>query len=182
MKYLISLMCLDRPGIVCDLSRGIYKNDGNISQMKQTVLEGFFIGIVCGVFDNEPNFEKLKKDINVHGDYTVNIVPFTENSYAPEILEKYVLTVECAEQKGIIAGITEYLFDNNINIESFSAFAEKEKFYIVAEISIPGSQIALKIKNDIKKLGEKWNLSVHLSHSNIYLATNTVCPTVRIGK
>ena len=183
MKYIISVLCPDRPGIICDISTAVFNNGGNICDMNQTVLKGFFTGVVYAVFEKKlENIEKLKNDINIKGDYKVNIVPFKENDFKPVKYDKYVLTVDCLEQKGIVSQITKYLFDKKINIESFTAFTEKEHFIIVSEISVPSSKLAFAIKKDIKAIGDKWNISVHLSHENIYLATNTVCPTVRVGK
>ena len=182
MKYIISVLCPDSPGIVYRISSAIFSNGGNIADMSQTVLKGFFTGVVYAVFDEKPDTDKLKNDINVKGDYRVNIVPFQENKFETVPYDRYILTVKCREQKGIVAGVTEYLYNNNINIESFSAFTEDLEFVIVSEISVPGDRVARRIKKDIKSMGEDWNMSVHLSHENIYLATNTVCPTVRIGR
>lgn len=182
MKYIISVLCLDRPGIVFNMSSAVARQGGNIDDMRQDVIEGYFTGVMAVTFENDCNIDKLKEDMNITGEGEVSIIPYKENDFAFETQEKYVLTVSCKEQKGIVAAITSYLYDNKINIDSISAFAEGDKFVIVTELSVPGSKAALKIKNDIRKIGKGWDLSVHLSHENIYLATNTICPTVRIGK
>lgn len=182
MKYIISVLCPDCPGIVSRISNAVFQKGGNISDMSQTVLKGYFIGVAHVIFDREQNSEELEKFINPENRYKINIVPFCDNDMDSIVSDRYILTVRCNEQKGIVASVTDYLYHNNINIESFSAFTENDEFVIVAEISVPEEKATVKIKNDIKKLGEKWNISVHLSHENIYLATNTVCPTVRIGK
>ena len=182
MKYIISVLCLDRPGIVFSMSSAVGRQGGNIDDMRQDVIKGFFTGVMAVTFDEDCDIDKLKKDINASGECEVNIIPFKENDFAEETQEKYVLTVSCKEQKGIVAAITGYIYNQKINIESIQAFAEEGMFVIVTELSVPGSKAAFKIKNDIKEIGKDWDLSVHLSHENIYLATNTVCPTVRIGK
>lgn len=182
MKYIISVLSPDKPGIVYHISSAIFKHDGNINDMNQNVLMGYFNGIFNTDFSNEIDIDKLRNDINVTGDFQVNIVPFVENNNLKSEKDNYVLTVKCTEQKGIVSAITSYLYNKNINIESFSAFTENDEFVIVSLISVPNTKEAFKIKNDIKEIGKDWNLSVHLSHENIYLATNTVCPTVRVGK
>ena len=182
MKYIISVLCPDKPGIVSKISGAVFQNDGNISDMSQTVLRGFFIGVVYAVFDSEPDRENIISQINEIGECNVNFVPFKPNEFEAVDYDKYILTVKCREHKGIVAKITDYLYNKNINIESFSAFTEGEEFVIVAEISVPGSSVARRIKKGIIALAQEWDVSVHLSHENIYLATNTVCPTVRIGK
>ena len=182
MKYIISVLCPDEPGIVSNISQAVFSEGGNICDMSQTVLKGFFIGVAYVVFDREQNTEILEKKINFCGKYKIHIVPYKEKHGENKVYDRYILTVKCNEQKGIVAKVTEYLFRNSINIESFSAFTENDTFIIVSEISVPEEKATVKIKNDIKSLGEEWNIFVHLSHENIYLATNTVCPTVRIGK
>lgn len=179
MKYIISVTCKDKPGIISDISKAIFSNGGNISDMSQNVLLGYFIGSTCADFDKEIDINQLKEDLL---QYNPCILPFEENSYEKLSYEQYILTITSKEQKGIVAKVTNYLFEKNINIESFSAFTKEDKFYIVSQISVPNDKSLLKIKHDIKSLGNNFNFSLHLSHENIYLATNTICPTVRIGK
>lgn len=182
MKYIISVLSPDKPGIVYHISNAIFKNDGNINDLSQNVLKGYFTGVFYTDFNNVIDIDKLKKDINVTDEYQVNIVPFEKHHNIKSKQDNYVLTAKCTEQKGIVSAITGYLFEKNINIENFSAFTENDEFVIVSLISVPSTKDAFDIKNDIKEIGKDWNLSVHLSHENIYLATNTVCPTVRVGK
>jgi len=181
MKYIISVLSKDKPGIVCDISTAIFNSGGNISDMSQTVIRGYFTLVTYAIFDKDIDKKALIDSINKYGDYQVIIVPFEENALEEVAFEKYVLTVKCNEQKGIISSITSYLYEKNINIENFYAYAKDNYFIIVAEMSVPTDNVALKIKKDIKKLGEKWDLSVHLSHENIYLAMNTICPTSRLS-
>ena len=182
MKYIISVLCPDKPGVVYNLSTAVCENKGNIIDMTQNVIRGFFTGVLYAIFDEEVNIEKLKGDINKDGTYTVDVVPYEKNPFVPKVQEKYILTLSGNEHKGIISGITDYLYKRNINIDSISATSDEKQFLIVASISLIGSKDALQIKKDIKALGEKWNITVHLSHENIFLATNTVCPTVRLEK
>lgn len=182
MKYIISVLCPDRPGIISNISSAIFKYGGNICDINQTVLKGFFTGVAYVVFSTEPDISLLEKEINFQGEYKINIVPFRENTSEIIHYDKYILTVKCREQKGIVAAVTNYLYSHKINIESLSAFTEEDEFLMVLEISVPEDKIAVQIKKDLNAIGDGWDMTVHLSHENIYLATNTVCPTVRIGK
>ena len=183
-EYIITLLSKDRPGIIFDVSNAIKSSGGNISHVSQTVLKGYFTIIIFAEFLEKINETDLSKSISsLNNGYHVNVVLYScEPSFEQVDNQKYILTIKCTEQEGIISEITGYLYYKNINIEDFYAYIHKGTPLMIAQIAIPTDAMADTIRKDIEALGKKWNLSVNLSHENIYIATNTICPTEKLIK
>ena len=183
-EYIITLLSKDRPGIIFDVSNAIKSSGGNISHVSQTVLKGYFTIIIFAEFLEKINETDLSNNISsLNNGYYVNVVPYScESSFEQVDNQKYILTIKCTEQEGIISEITSYLYHKNINIEDFYAYIHKETPLMIAQIAVPTDAMADTIRKDIEDLGKKWNLSVNLSHENIYIATNTICPTGKLIK
>ena len=50
MEYIVTVMAHDRPGIVAGIGRAIYEMGGNVEELRQTVVRGYFTIIVCATF------------------------------------------------------------------------------------------------------------------------------------
>lgn len=184
-EYIITLLSKDKPGIISDVSNTIKDFNGNISDISQTVLKGYFTIIVFASFESNIIESDLVDAIsNIgNGEYHVNLVPYSSESLLDtKNYQKYILAIRCNEQQGIISEITNYLFKKNINIEDFYAYIHENTPLMIAQISVPTDSVADSIRKDIEEIGRKWNLVVNLSHENIYIATNTICPTSKLIK
>lgn len=183
-EYIITLLSKDRPGIISDVSNAIKNSGGNISHVSQTVLKGYFTIIIFAAFPDRIDKKELADYIaSLNEGYHVNVVPYdSKPSFEQMDNQKYILTIKCTEQEGIISEITSYLYHKNINIEDFYAYIHQGTPLMIAQIAVPTDAIADTIRKDIEELGKKWNLSVNMSHENIYIATNTICSTAKLIK
>ena len=183
-EYIITLLSKDKPGIISDISCAIRDAGGNISDISQTVLKGYFTIIIFAAFQQKINEKDLKNKIaQINEGYYVNIVSYSSKPlFTAGDNQKYILAIRCNEQEGIISEITNYLSKRNINIEDFFAYIHEGTPLIIAQISVPTDSIADTIRKDIEEIGKKWNLVVNLSHENIYIATNTISPTTKLLK
>ncbi|MBP5274248.1 MAG: hypothetical protein ILO36_04860 [Abditibacteriota bacterium] len=185
-QYIITLLSGDKPGIIADISSAISLLEGNISEVNQTVVKGYFTIIVFASFPRKVTEQQLSCAVcgfrpEESKDYHINLVEYKEpRSPKNAQHERYVLTIKCNEQSGIISEITSYLYGRGINIEDFYAYIAKGTPYMLAQIAVPDDGVADEIRADLEALGRKWNLTVTLSHENIYIATNTVCPTIKL--
>lgn len=184
-QYIITLLSQDKPGIIADLSTAIKTLGGNISDVSQTVVKGYFTIIVFASFPVSITEAELSETVQKcpenGGNYHINLVPYSDTPiYKSTGHERYILTIKCTEQEGIISEITAYLYNRNINIEDFYAYIAHGTPYMIAQIAVPDDGAADIIRNELEDIGKKWNLAVTLSHENIYIATNTICPTMKL--
>ena len=185
-RYIITLLSKDKPGIIADISSAVAALDGNINEVSQTVVKGYFTIIVFASFPRSVAAADLSEAIcgrrpGESGDYHINMVPYEELRGGDGAKkEKYILTIKCTEQSGIISEITSYLYGRHINIEDFYAYIAHGTPYMLAQIAVPDDGVADEIREALEQIGRKWHLTVTLSHENIYIATNTVCPTIKL--
>ena len=184
-QYIITLLSKDKPGIIADISTAIKNLEGNINEVSQTVVKGYFTIIVFASFPRPVTEEQAAEAVcgirpQDSSDYHVNVVAYEPVIARGPKYEKYILTIKCTEQSGIISEITSYLFGRNINIEDFYAYIAHGTPYMLAQIAVPDDGVADEIRDALEQIGRKWNLTVTLSHENIYIATNTVCPTIKL--
>ena len=67
-KAVVSVLGLDRKGIIARVSNALYLNDANILDISQTVVSGYFSMIMVADISSEKcDFEKLSNELNALG-------------------------------------------------------------------------------------------------------------------
>lgn len=89
--------------------------------------------------------------------------------------ELVFVTVIGEDQKGIIAKMSDSVYEKDINIEDISQKVIEGYFVMNMLIDIKESTHDLnEIEKDLKKIGEEMNLQVELKHEKIFKAMQRV--------
>ena len=68
-KAVVSVLGLDRKGIIARVSNVLYNNDANILDISQTIVSGYFnMILVADVGGENCNFETLSRELSALGD------------------------------------------------------------------------------------------------------------------
>ena len=68
-KAIISVLGIDRKGIIARVSNVLYVNDANILDISQTVVSGYFsMTLVADISSNECSFDALSDELTALGD------------------------------------------------------------------------------------------------------------------
>ena len=68
-KAIVSVLGLDRKGIIARVSNVLYLNDANILDISQTVVSGYFsMTLVADISDPNCNFDSLSDELASLGD------------------------------------------------------------------------------------------------------------------
>lgn len=183
-EYIVTVMAKDRVGIVRDVSRALSGIGGNITHVSQTVMRGYFtliISIEAPQNLTKPEIKQAIENQGSAGEFEVNVRPFEKaaaKEHAPS--EKFTLSLQGNDSKGIISSITGYLADNNINIDDFYAYALEGRFVMLVQVSIPCGADIEELQSTLEKLGARYGLVVNLKHQDIFKATSTVEPVTDI--
>jgi glycine cleavage system transcriptional repressor len=177
--FVVSVMALDRVGIVAGLTDAIVGLQGNIDAISQTVLQGYFTIIVTVHFDEERDAGALAEAIRRKGrpgELEVSIQERRVTSPAPVVkdAERFILSILGPDRKGIIYRVSSYLASRNINIEDLYAYVAEKAFVLVAQIQLPPELEVERVKLDVEALWPASDMRVSLQHENIFLATNDV--------
>lgn len=178
--YILTVMARDRVGIVKDVSTALAGLGGNLSHVSQTVMRGYFTLIVSvGVPDERTELE-IRQAVERRGDVgelVVNVRPFVEANISEACpSERFTLTLQGSDQRGIISNVTTYLADKSINIDDFYAYSVDDRFVMLVQVSIPMGIDVEQVRSGLEQLGRESDINVHLQHENIFRATSEVGP------
>ncbi len=178
--YVISVMSVDRVGIIAGLSEAILDLGGNIDALSQTVMRGYFTVIVTAHFEEDVTKDGIAGAVREKGesgelgvlvkkrDPSVSEQPVVDDA------DRFILTMEGPDQKGIVRSITSYLASRNINIEDLYAAIEGENYLLIAQLELPPELEIERVQLDIEDLCPGPDVELSLQHEDVFLATNEV--------
>lgn len=177
--YVLTVMSLDRVGIVAGVTDAILELGGNIDAISQTVLRGYFTIILTVEFDEEVASDDLKKAVRgsgAPGELEVSVKERTVREPQPVVPEgdRFVLTIMGPDQKGIVKRITSYLAGRNINIDDLYAYGEGDRFVLIGQLLVPEGDDVENLKMDLESIIGGLDVSINLQHENVFIATNQV--------
>lgn len=86
-----------------------------------------------------------------------------------------VVTVTGKDRKGIIAKVSQFLSEKNVNIEDISQTILGEYFAMIMLVDISESNTELSdLAKACRELGEKIGMSIYMQHEDIFNAMHNV--------
>lgn len=183
--YIVTVTAADRVGIVHSVAGTIHDLDGNILELSQTVLRGYFTIILAVEFDGPRDPSVLVDAIRRAGSrfhLTVAVIEAEEGAVLTPVPngERFILTVLGADRPGSIHGIAGCLASHGVNIVDLHARVDGGRFSLVMEAFLPPDLEPGVIRAELERFGRNLGLEVYVQHENIFLATSEPSP-VRVG-
>jgi glycine cleavage system transcriptional repressor len=182
--YIVTVTAADRVGIVFSVAGTIRHEGGNILELSQTVMRGYFTIILAVEFAEPKDPRTLASAITERGrrfDLTVAVI---ERKASPETLvpggDRFILTVLGEDHPGNIHGIAGCLAAHGVNIVDLHARADGARFSLVMEAFLPPELSPATIRAELERFGRDLGLDAFVQHENIFLATSEPSP-VRVG-
>jgi len=177
--FVISVMSLDRVGIVAGLTEAVAEHGGNIDAISQTVLRGYFTIILTARFEADQHAGALADAVMVKASPGALRVSIMEREVAepqPVVAEAelFVLTISGADRTGIIHRVASYLASRSINIADLYAYTRGDEFQLLAQVEVPAGMEVERLKMDVEGLWPAAEMRVSLQHAGIFMATNDV--------
>jgi glycine cleavage system transcriptional repressor len=183
--YILTVAAADRVGIVHSVTGTIRDHRGNILELSQTVMRGYFTIIVAVEFDEPQDPEALGAAVAEAGkdfDLTVAVREATEADNEPPVPngERFILTVLGVDHPGNIHGISGCLTRLGVNIVDLHARVDGTRFSMVMEAFLPPDLSPGVVRADLERFGRELGLEAFVQHENIFTATSEPTP-VRVG-
>jgi predicted amino acid-binding ACT domain protein len=184
-RYIVNVTAADRVGIVYSVAGTVRDEGGNIVELSQTVMRGFFTLILEVEFSGPRDVSRLSQAIRERGkrfDLTVAVFEAREADPAPAVVdgELFILTVLGDDAPGNIHGIAGCLAAHGVNIVDLHARVDGKRFSLVMEAFIPPDLAPGTVRADLERFGRDHGLEAFVQHENIFLATSEPRP-VRVG-
>jgi predicted amino acid-binding ACT domain protein len=183
-NYIVTVTAADQVGIVHAVSGAIVHWGGNVLELSQTVMRGYFTIILAVEFEAQVESQALERAIADEGrryGMTVNVIE-ADFGRRPPVAdgERFILTVLGPDQAGTIHGIADCLSEHGVNIVDLHARSDAGRFSLVMEAFLPPDLPPGTIQAELKGYGRDRGLDAFVQHENIFLATSEPSP-VRIG-
>ncbi len=182
IPYVISVMSQDRVGIIADVTHAIKKLHGNLEDMSQTVMRGYFTMILLARFPDGTSAESLHNALlQVKGlsNFHIGIQEFVGDDANPPTTPSderiYVLTASGPDNPGLVAAVSECLREKDINIVDMTTKVDTIGNYtMMFVVVLPEHSDIGKLKRSLQIALEPKKLTVGLRHQAIFRKTNEI--------
>ncbi len=165
----LSVYGIDKPGIVYKISEVLAKNNVNIVDIEQNVLQGLFAMFIVGDVENcKISISELERELKERGKEVgveVHLSPFNRQETPKK--ELYVVTVLGRDRVGIVRDITKILYEHGINIEKTSLTARDNLISIEFLIDIRGTNLE-NVKKQLKEEVESFGLDIVIQPYSVF--------------
>lgn len=180
-QMIVSVMSQDRPGIIASITGAIYKLEGDVADLNQTVLCGYLTMILSVSFDEKVTKEDLLASIShikTECKFEVSIKEFgpDENIKPPSPPEEtYVLTVQGPNKTGIVHGVSQLCFDKNINILDLATTLKDGQYTMALQLDLKKANCSLgELRKALDEHAVQSELTITMQHNDIFQVTNEV--------
>lgn len=179
-QLVISVMSKDRPGIIADIATVIYELGGDLADLNQSVLGGYFTMILIAEFDKNitpedlvAGFSHIESETRIEANIMEMEVSLeVEQSTLP--LETYIVTAQGENRKGLVKIMGDFFLTRNINVLDLVTTREKEVYTMIFQADLTRVKSMKILRKAMEELGEKENLHLVLQHNDIFMATHEV--------
>ena len=186
-QYVLSIMSRDRVGIVFEVANAIRELCGNIADIRQSVLCGYFTMILLVSFPEtvgQRDIERKLAEVDAHSDTVIDSVvkpvdPDYQVRCSPNPENAYVLTASGADQIGFVATVASFCVQHKINILDLSTTVSDGAYVMILIIDLDQAPAIQKVRESLQEFSHSSGLSVVLQHYDIFRAVNEINLPIR---
>jgi glycine cleavage system transcriptional repressor len=182
--FVISIMSRDRVGIVHYVATALAQLDGNISNISQTVLRGYFTMIMFAEFPDDVSVATIQAKLGEVNDDNDQSSPLEITiQAAPEHLppeptnrpaDAYVLTASGHDRVGIVAEVSAFCVRHNLNILDLSTTVSDDIYIMILLVDLSACKDSRALHYNLAKFEQHTGLNLVLQHHDIFKATNEI--------
>jgi glycine cleavage system transcriptional repressor len=180
--YVISIMSRDHVGIIHEVSKALQDLNGNIADARQSVLCGYFTMLLLASFPADVtrrDIERKLAEADAHSESALEATvrqadETTLTLFAPQPENTYVLTASGADRVGIVATVSGFCVQHQINILDLSTAISDGDYVMILLVDLNQHVSIGAVRNDLQVLARKTGLKMVLQHHDIFKAVNEI--------
>lgn len=173
----ISVMDRDRPGIVADVTEGISALGGNLADLRESVLCGYFTMILMASFPSGVSAGQIEGALAGQTASRVMVEPVGEAlSEMEDSKQVYVLSAVGRDRVGLVAQVSRFCCDRSVNILDLASHVDADQYTMMLQIDLSNIPSIEKFEAELSGFGKTSGLNLVLQHSDIFRATNEIQP------
>jgi len=177
--FVISVLAPDRVGLLRDITRVVFDHGGNIHEIRQSIVGGFFNLIFISAHPTGIQADEIRQAL------ATTLGPETVSSVLPRPAPKprpvadgetFVISTRGPDKPGTILAISAFLVEHGINIEDWLVGDEDGLTIYTARVRVPETLEFRQVQKAFKQAMAELGLDAQLCHENIVRATNEIGP------
>ncbi len=182
-QFIISVMAKDRPGIVADVTNVISEMNGNLADLSQTTLCGYFTMILVASFPDGISQQKIRDALAGKGNPSNPDCRFEIGIKEARTLKReerasgestYILTAEGEDQVGLVAKVSSFCKKFGINILDLSTKLHEDRYTMILLLDMSSVKSMKEIRKALEKFSDNTGLLIELQHRDIFVSTNEI--------
>ena len=181
-QYVISIMCRDRVGLVYEISKAIGELKGNIADLRQSVLCGYFTMILLASFPanvSKRAIERKFAEVDSKSETVIDTAVEKIEGKAPTSASLasenvYVLTATGSDRIGLVATVASFCARHNINILDLSTAVSDGAYVMILLIDLDDPASIGPVRTELQQYAQENRLNVVLQHHDIFKAVNEI--------
>jgi len=185
--FVISITSRDRVGIIYEVTTAISDLGGNIADIRQSVLCGYFTMILLASFPpntTQRSIERKLAEADSNSESAIEAMVrkadddlLVSSTSMPETA--YVLTATGHDRIGFVATMTSFCVKNNINIIDLSTTISDDAYVMILIIDLNHIASIGDMRRDLQKFSQENGIKAVLQHYDIFKAVNEINLPVR---
>lgn len=171
----ISVMDRDRPGIVAETTERIGALGGNLADLRESVLCGYFTMILVAAFPAGVEVSTVEETLARNTSSRVSVKQAVASLPANgESEHVYILTAVGRDRIGLVAQVSRFCCDRGVNILDLASHVEDDQYTMMLQIDLGGIESFASFNAELAALGGVSGLNLVLQHNDIFRATNEI--------
>jgi predicted amino acid-binding ACT domain protein len=182
-EFVVSIMSRDRIGIVYEVSTAISELEGDIADLRQSVLRGYFTMILLASFPaaiTEDAIRRRLAALSLAGVPSLEVAikraeGITSAETEDDLCDAYVLTASGPDRIGFVATVSAFCARHGINILDLSTAVRNGSYTMILLVDLEGCPEDIgEVRRALERFGRESALRVVLQHYDVFRATSHV--------
>ncbi|MBN1311935.1 MAG: ACT domain-containing protein [Anaerolineae bacterium] len=183
-QYVITILSRDRVGIIADVSGAISALEGDIADLRESVLRGYLTMILLVTFPVSQTAEAIRHSLQAINTQRADMPPLdvivrpaddalpAGQSSIPD--DAYILTATGSDRIGFVASVSGFCARHNINILDLSTAVSEGAYTMILLVDLSQRSDIADIRRQLQAFGQESGLSLVLQHYAIFKTTNEI--------
>ena len=181
-QYVISIMSRDHIGIIYEVARAISDLNGNIADVRQSVLSGYFTMILLASFPGKVTqraIERKLAEADAHSETALEAMVRKADetalaAFSSDVENTYVLTATGTDKVGFVATVAAFCVKHRLNIIDLSTTISDGAYVMILIVELNQSVPINIVRSDLQQFAQETGLRVALQHHDIFRAVNEI--------
>ena len=181
-QFVITVLARDRVGIIAEVSSAISALEGDIADLRESVLRGYLTMMLLATFPAAQTAEAIRQRLlalNAQGAAPLEIVVHPAGDALPPApsdipANAYVLTATGRDRIGFVATVSAFCARHAINILDLSTAVAEGGYTMMLLVDLSRCEDVALIRQQLRAFGQETGLRLMLQHYTIFKATNEV--------